>query len=469
MPIVATTLMISSAATVAAVGIAIALLAWGIRGRRVDDHPVCVHCGFDLVGKPATTHVCSECGSDLRDSWAIRTGNRVRRPVAIVIALPMLLAFVALLGTFGWMGVRGTNANQHLPTWWLISEINRRPGSVRDGALAELSRRLQLGTLSAEQVKQVANRALAIQADGDQPWTVHWGNFIEGAHDKGALPDELWQKYVRQVLADGLKASTRPVLRRGDDLPTEFTIIEGRHGNTYMFNTSGTITVTVGGAASERLPLQEDARLSMSNVIVTATYQVPFSAEKLKEIADGNQPVHVSVAASVTPSPLTSTGVVMNLSRSSGLPGPLPTAPIDVTLTADAPPITLLAADRSSVTVVADAARRATVAEALSADFYPDTGGLILEIHVQQPPVSLEGDVFLRHGTAERKVGHLFYQAPGIETETFFIGKLDLPCEVVLRPKIETALTTLDVSSIYWGEQIVLKNVPQVPKPGKKG
>jgi predicted RNA-binding Zn-ribbon protein involved in translation (DUF1610 family) len=456
--------MISSVATFAALGVAIALLAWGIRGRRVDDHPVCVHCGFDLVGKPASSHVCSECGSDLRDSWAIRTGNRVRRLLAIVVALPMLLLFIALLGTFGWMGVRGTNANQHLPTWWLVSEINRRAGPVRDGALAELSRRLQAGALSDEQVKQIANRALAIQADGDQPWTVHWGNFIEGAHDKGTLPDELWQKYVRQVLADGLKASTRPLLRRGDDLPTEFTILQGRHGNTYMFSTSGTITVTVGGAASERLPLNEDARLSMGNVIVSATYQVPFSAEKLKAIADGTQPVHVSVAASVTPSPLTSAGVVMT--PSSGLSAPLPTVPIDVSLSADAPPITLLAADRSSATVVADAARRATVAEALSADFYPDIGGLILEVHFQQPPVSLEADVFLRHGAAEQRIGHLFYQVPGNETETFFIGKLDLPCEVVLRPKIETALTTLDASSIYWGEQIVLKNVPQVSKPG---
>ncbi|MDB5301957.1 MAG: hypothetical protein JWO87_3620, partial [Phycisphaerales bacterium] len=72
--IVATTLMISSVATIAALAFAIALLAWGIRGRRVDDHPICAHCGFDLVGTPASSYVCSECGSDLRDSWAVRTG-----------------------------------------------------------------------------------------------------------------------------------------------------------------------------------------------------------------------------------------------------------------------------------------------------------------------------------------------------------------------------------------------------------
>jgi hypothetical protein len=84
---------------------------------------------------------------------------------------------------------------------------------------------------------------------------------------------------------------------------------------------------------------------------------------------------------------------------------------------------------------------------------------------MRQAPVSLETDVFLRHAGSEQRVGHLFYQSPGNDTETFFIGKLDSAYEVVLRPKIETALTTLDVSAVYWGEQIVLKNVPQVPKP----
>ncbi|HYO10382.1 MAG TPA: hypothetical protein VER17_15540 [Tepidisphaeraceae bacterium] len=46
---------------------ALVLLVLGMRGRRVDDHPVCRRCGFDLVGPPGGTATCSECGADLVD------------------------------------------------------------------------------------------------------------------------------------------------------------------------------------------------------------------------------------------------------------------------------------------------------------------------------------------------------------------------------------------------------------------
>src|SRR5688572_29100978 len=34
------------------------LLIAGLRGRRVDDHPLCRRCGFDLVGSPRESVVC---------------------------------------------------------------------------------------------------------------------------------------------------------------------------------------------------------------------------------------------------------------------------------------------------------------------------------------------------------------------------------------------------------------------------
>jgi hypothetical protein len=56
----------------------LALIALGVRGRRVGDHPYCRLCGFDLFGKPETSTVCSECGSNLVARRAVVIGVRRR-------------------------------------------------------------------------------------------------------------------------------------------------------------------------------------------------------------------------------------------------------------------------------------------------------------------------------------------------------------------------------------------------------
>jgi len=47
--------LLNGAIVAAAVGLA--LLLFGLRGRRVGDHPHCWRCGFDLFGKPAESEV----------------------------------------------------------------------------------------------------------------------------------------------------------------------------------------------------------------------------------------------------------------------------------------------------------------------------------------------------------------------------------------------------------------------------
>ena len=54
----------------------LALLLLGVRGRRIDDHPICRRCGFDLFGLPAGSERCSECGAEVRRRRAIRIGRR---------------------------------------------------------------------------------------------------------------------------------------------------------------------------------------------------------------------------------------------------------------------------------------------------------------------------------------------------------------------------------------------------------
>src|SRR3954451_5269023 len=96
----------------AAVGLAsAAVLAYALRGRRVDDHPLCRTCGFDLFGKPVDSTRCPECGADLARRRAVRIGRRVCRRRVLAVALPAVLLAGGWLGVVGWGAARGVDWN----------------------------------------------------------------------------------------------------------------------------------------------------------------------------------------------------------------------------------------------------------------------------------------------------------------------------------------------------------------------
>jgi|GEM_PF-2454907 len=74
------------------------LVVRAVRGRPVGWQPVCRRCKHDLRGVDPGKGTCPECGADLTRSGAVRTGGRVRRAGAIVVAL----IAVAVAGTTLW-------------------------------------------------------------------------------------------------------------------------------------------------------------------------------------------------------------------------------------------------------------------------------------------------------------------------------------------------------------------------------
>jgi hypothetical protein len=50
---------------------AAALLVFALRGRRVDDHPLCRKCGFDLFGKPPDVPAPGDRWVDVDASWTL--------------------------------------------------------------------------------------------------------------------------------------------------------------------------------------------------------------------------------------------------------------------------------------------------------------------------------------------------------------------------------------------------------------
>lgn len=63
------------------------LVVRAVRGTPVGWQPICRRCKHDLRGVDPSKDTCPECGADLTTSGAVRTGGRVRRAGATVVAL----------------------------------------------------------------------------------------------------------------------------------------------------------------------------------------------------------------------------------------------------------------------------------------------------------------------------------------------------------------------------------------------
>lgn len=115
-------------------------------GPRIDDHPRCRRCRYDLSGidDPQT---CPECGRALTRRRAVRHGRRRRRRVVLVFGVLLLLLGATGGGMVGVDRAKSIEWDPHKPTWWLTSDL--RNGRLR--AWNELRRRQNHDALSVDQ------------------------------------------------------------------------------------------------------------------------------------------------------------------------------------------------------------------------------------------------------------------------------------------------------------------------------
>src|SRR5688500_10286001 len=203
----------------------LALVALGLRGRRVDDHPVCRRCGRDLFGLAERPDRCPECGGILSDR-RVRLGNRIRRR-RLVAAGAVLAAPGAFLGLVVIaLGLTGTRADEIKPVWLLRWQAESwAPGS----AMAELSRRVKDGDMRQEEVASLISLYLAQQADTGRAWLPEKGDFLEVCHlNNAAGPPGWWDTYLQQGIGPAIEA--RPVISAGRKLPVRLTASRLRMG-----------------------------------------------------------------------------------------------------------------------------------------------------------------------------------------------------------------------------------------------
>jgi hypothetical protein len=203
------------------------LLALGVRGRRVDDHPTCRGCRFDLSALAPGMLTCPECGTGLRRPGAIRIGQRRRLPM--VIATGAFLALVPAMGLgLGGMAALKGGMDRQKPLGMLLWESGRGGTKRRTAVATEVLRRYAAGSLSPGQVDKSLETALALQGDLSVPWLQEWGSLVDQARANGKLSDERELRFNRQAMI--FTAKVRPRIRVGDPLPVSIRLSDSRIG-----------------------------------------------------------------------------------------------------------------------------------------------------------------------------------------------------------------------------------------------
>jgi len=451
------------------------LLAWGWRGRRVGDHPHCRACGFDLVGLPAESLRCSECGPILSRAGAVRTGRHQRRAGWIWAGAAELIPAMLWLGGVGWLAARGTAYRHYLPVGWLLNEAEAHAAGGQL-ALDELMARLTSGRLSATQISTVVERALAMEGTTANMRQVRkgishftgldrkWSKLVETAQDLGKASSAQWQRHAMHATAFAFTVRER--VRRGDPVPMALEVGDASGGA--RFETRYSLHLELNGQAVAAHPADRPTQERVFTSSTGVHWLIKPTEPVLLALPDGPQTAKLTVQADIFDAaggPIPQTGGT-------------PLARKQVAMTAS---WLLQETGKPTVRINNDPALRKRIEQGLHLGSWTGGGGhgnrhLVGGVTWKSwdpPPVALVFDLFLRaHGT-EWKLNPTALCIKGMGGT--ILGTYGPPLDeakvdFILRPNPAEAAKTLDVFEI-WGQEMVFRNVAIKPStmPHKLG
>jgi hypothetical protein len=178
------------------------LLALAWRGRRIDDHPLCAKCHFDLSGLH-NPNICPECGTELRSRSAICRGHwKIRRPSLAAGAI-LLCASATPLGVATYARAKHQSLISLTPTWWLMRELRSPDIRISLTALTELEARLTSGTLDHAVTSALVDQMLDCQLQTIEAMEDHQrtGDSLQGEDPREIL--QFWMPAFDAALAAG--------------------------------------------------------------------------------------------------------------------------------------------------------------------------------------------------------------------------------------------------------------------------
>ncbi len=204
------------------------LIVVGRRGRRLNNHPVCRWCGFDVSGTYPASYMCPECGGGLKRENGVRIGVRKRMVSVMVVGAAMVLLPLAPIGIAFYGLITGANLNTWKPVGILLWEAGMVGKPASEAIAKELVDRLTTNALDKEQEETVAARVVEFQKDLGFAWTDGWGQVCELLKARGGMTTTQWVSLTQHSLA-GIRAEARPRVRPGEALafrllPTELRL-----------------------------------------------------------------------------------------------------------------------------------------------------------------------------------------------------------------------------------------------------
>lgn len=208
---------------------AAALIVVGFRGRKLNDHPVCAQCRFDLEGVYPECMTCPECGAGLKRDRSVLQGARRRMPFVIAGGFVLLVTAVLPVGFAGYTAVTGGDVNKLKPLGWLLWEAGMADRARAEKLAAEVMSRILAGTVDDQAYQQVIRKSLAMQSNREKPWVPVWGDFIERAKFDGKLSESEEDEFLRNSAR--FELVTRPAARVGAMLPAMIRVTDVRLGS----------------------------------------------------------------------------------------------------------------------------------------------------------------------------------------------------------------------------------------------
>ena len=200
------------------------LILTGWRGRRIDRHPVCRRCRFDLSGSPDAVEAkspCPECGTL---GWP-RIGNRQRKPARVWAGTGLLLAVAAVVGLGTYAGYDAARMTPYKSIVWLRWEAKLGGANLAGAALDELARRVEHGRVSGATLKTLFADVVTYGPAGN-PRLVNaavgsdWDALAAELMLAGAGTDAEKRAVIDSWYLSVVEA--RPKVRVGEDVPVRF-------------------------------------------------------------------------------------------------------------------------------------------------------------------------------------------------------------------------------------------------------
>lgn len=441
-----------------------ALLAiMGRRGRRIDDHPLCRKCGYDLTGRPETSDRCAECGAELSARRAIRVGNRLPSRRLFWGGLSLTAISLLLCAALSWLWLTKLDLMQYKPLWLVRDEASSPRAVQRNRAVAELTRRFVAGELTDGQIQAIISGALPLHADPLFPWT-EWGGLINKLCMAGKISDQDWITLVRQSVE--LRLLTRSRVRAGDPMPVALALDTRRLPRP---NPPGGVIVNMPPLPP---PALEVEWLELTLVDVTAPvpgYSPARGPGWGSPMVVNGATFEKSQTATLTPGihPLKGRILIHVLDQKTQKR----IASSDASVTTQ---VTILPAETDPKSLfVSDPALSEEIKAAIwRVDVTPLSRGTITDMHVLQlsvsdPPIGLAHQAYLRTPDGrEFPFGSITFGNRGNGGSNRYarvaIGSFD-SVDVILRPDLDL-VTQSTRNDAIWGEDIVFPNVKILPR-----